>query len=254
VRGPIVITGGAGGIGAAVAAQAAEAGHPTVLLDRDVDAVERVAQALPGDRLAAPCDVTDEDQVAEAFAIVADQFGPPRGLVTAAGIDRGGPAHELDLATFDALLAANLRGTFLACREAIRLMRANGAPARGAIVCISSPFAVASAPGTSAYAASKGGVSALVRALAVEYASEGIRVNAVLPGPTETDLMWANVPDGEVDGIRATVQREVPLGRLADPAEPARVALWLLGDHASFITGAQLACDGGVLAKSAVSV
>jgi NAD(P)-dependent dehydrogenase (short-subunit alcohol dehydrogenase family) len=79
-------------------------------------------------------------------------------------------------------------------------------------------------------------------------------VNAVLPGPTDTELMWANVAPEEVSRNREILDREVPLGRLADPEEPARAALWLLSDEASYVTGAQLACDGGVLARSSVSV
>jgi NAD(P)-dependent dehydrogenase (short-subunit alcohol dehydrogenase family) len=124
----------------------------------------------------------------------------------------------------------------------------------GAIVCISSPFALAATGGVAAYSASKAGVCALVRSLAIDYAPMGIRVNALLPGPAETELMWANVPASQVDATRQTVCREVPLGRLADPVEIARAALWLLSDAASYVTGAQLACDGGLLARAAISV
>jgi NAD(P)-dependent dehydrogenase (short-subunit alcohol dehydrogenase family) len=124
----------------------------------------------------------------------------------------------------------------------------------GSIVCLSSPFAHVAAPATGAYASSKGGISALVRALAVDYGRQGIRVNAVLPGPTETSLMWANVPADEVEATRRTIEHDVPVARLADPSEPARAALWLLSDQASYVTGAQLACDGGVSAKASISV
>jgi len=125
----------------------------------------------------------------------------------------------------------------------------------GSIVCVSSPLAVVATPGGSgAYSASKGGVSALVRSLAVDYARRGIRVNALLPGPTETDLMWATVSAEEIDSTRELVAGEVPLGRLATPEEVARAAIWLLSDEASYVTGAQLPCDGGVLAKASISV
>jgi NAD(P)-dependent dehydrogenase (short-subunit alcohol dehydrogenase family) len=125
----------------------------------------------------------------------------------------------------------------------------------GSIVCVSSPFALtAPEAGASAYSASKAGISALVRSLAVDYGRHGIRVNAILPGPTETELMWANVPESERARVRRTIESEVPLGRLADPKEPARAAMWLLSDNASYVTGSQLACDGGVLAKASVSV
>lgn len=274
--GPVLITGGARGIGLAAARLCAAAGVPVALIDRDEAALERAAAALrsrdprgagaeraadgplgraaPDEPEVVPlaCDVRDEHQLRAAFAAAVDELGSLGGVVTSAGIDRGGPLHELEAADWDELLAVNLRGTFLTCREALRRMLPAGA---GAIVCISSPFAVVGCPGgTGAYSASKGGVSALVRALAVEYGPRGIRVNAVLPGPTETDLMWANVDPVDVPQARATVGREVPLQRLAAPQEPARAALWLLSDAAGYVTGAHLACDGGVLAKASVSI
>jgi NAD(P)-dependent dehydrogenase (short-subunit alcohol dehydrogenase family) len=150
-------------------------------------------------------------------------------------------------------VGVDLRGTWLCCRAAIRcFLRAGRA---GAIVCTSSPAAEVGLPGgTAAYSAAKGGVSALVRSLAVEYAGRGIRVNAIAPGPTETELMWANVDGVQVRSMRRQVADEVPVGRLADPREPALAALWLLSDEASYVTGAQLAVDGGVLARASVSV
>jgi NAD(P)-dependent dehydrogenase (short-subunit alcohol dehydrogenase family) len=253
-RDPLFITGAARGIGAAVAALAAEQGRAVVLLDRDASAVAETAERLQrrgADCLAVACDVADEQQTEAAFDHARSRYGALTALVTCAGIDRGGRVHELDAATWDEVLAVNLRGTFLACREALRSM-VNGAG--GAIVCMSSPFALVSAAAVAAYASSKAGVCALVRSLAVDYAPHGIRVNALLPGPTETELMWANVPAGEIDATRATVRREVPLARLAEPIEIARAALWLLSDAASYVTGAQLACDGGLLARAAISV
>jgi NAD(P)-dependent dehydrogenase (short-subunit alcohol dehydrogenase family) len=272
--GPVLITGGARGIGLAAARLCAAAGVPVALIDRDEAALERAAAALTTpsvefvcltptnstlDRVVPlarvvphACDVRDEHQLRAAFAAAVDELGSLGGVVASAGIDRGGPLHELEAPDWDELLAVNLRGTFLTCREALRHMLPAGA---GAIVCMSSPFAVVGGPGgTGAYSASKGGVSALVRALAVEYGPCGIRVNAVLPGPTETDLMWANVDPVDVPQARATVGREVPLQRLAAAEEPARAALWLLSDAAGYVTGAQLACDGGVLAKASVSI
>ncbi len=249
----LVVTGAARGIGAATAALAASDGSRVVLIDRDADAVEGHAAELRrgrGQCVALACDVADESQVREAFARAYEHFGSPSAVVTSAGIDRGGLVHELDASTWDEVIAVNLRGTFLTCREAVRAMLADG----GAITCISSPFALVAANAVAAYASSKAGVSALVRSLAVDYAGHGIRVNALLPGPTDTDLMWANVPAYEMAATRATVCREVPLGRLADATEIARAALWLVSDSASYVTGAQLACDGGVLARAAISV
>jgi NAD(P)-dependent dehydrogenase (short-subunit alcohol dehydrogenase family) len=250
--GPILVTGGARGIGLAVARLAAGGGVPVAIVDRDREALDRAATALGGDCQVIACDVRDETQLSAAFDAALSAFGSIAGVVASAGIDRGGAFHELSAADFDDLIAVNLRGTALTCREALRHMVPAGA---GSIVCVSSPFAFVGGPaGTGAYSASKGGVSALVRALAVEYGPRGIRVNAVLPGPTETELMWASVDPADVSKARATVATEVPLQRLADPDEPARAALWLLSDAASYVTGAQLACDGGVLAKASVSI
>lgn len=249
----VVITGGAHGIGAAVASLASEQGYATVLLDRDragADEHSETLRAKGPDSLSIRCDVTNEHEVRTAFEQAQARFGPLTSLVTSAGIDRGGLVHELEPETWDAVMAVNLRGTFVACREAVRQMVDRG----GAIVCLSSPFALVSADRVAAYASSKAGVCALVRSLAVDYARHGIRVNALLPGPTETELMWANVPSQDVVATRASVNREVPLGRLAHPDEVARAAVWLLSDAASYITGAQLACDGGLLARAAISV
>lgn len=251
----MIVTGAASGIGSAVARLAAEAGWAVSLLDRDGDRAEELGAQLSahGSRAAgAVCDVRDERHVDRAFADAVARFGRPHGLVCAAGVDRGAIAHELETPTWDDVLAVNLRGTFLSCRAALRVMVDGGGG--GSIVCVSSPFALVAAPNTSAYGASKGGISALVRSLAVDYGARGIRVNGLLPGPTDTALMWANVADADVPAMRETIDREVPLGRLAEPEEPARAALWLLSDDASYVTGAQIACDGGVLAKASISV
>jgi len=249
-----VVTGAAHGIGAATAALAVEAGFAVALLDRDEEAVRANSREL-GERarraLSVACDVSDEAAVRAAFRRITAELGRPSALVTSAGVDRGGRIGDLEARTWDRVMNVNLRGTFLCCREAVRAMCQLGG---GAIVCISSPFALVSAEAVTAYASSKAGVCSLVRSIAVDYARAGIRANALLPGPTETELMWANVVAAEIDATRDAVRREVPLGRLAQPEEIARIALWLLSDAASYITGTQLSCDGGLLARAAISV
>jgi NAD(P)-dependent dehydrogenase (short-subunit alcohol dehydrogenase family) len=256
VTGPLLVSGATGGIGEAVARAAFQAGVAVALLGRDPKRVEQLAAELDAtgsaEAIALTCDVRDEREVAEAAAEAAHRLGAVRSLVTTAAIDRGGLLHELEPAAFDEVIAINLRGTFLVCRACVAQMVDAGG---GSIVCVSSPLGRVATPGGSgAYSASKAGIMALVRSLAVDYAEHGVRANSLLPGPTETKLMWANVPDDQVEGMRDVINTEVPLKRLAEPEEIARAALWLLSDQASYITGAELACDGGVLAKASVSV
>lgn len=255
---PLLITGAAAGIGRATARLAVRRGARVLLADRDDARLREATEELVGLASTAAavascvCDVGAEADVDRAFAQAHAAFGPLAGVVACAGIDRGGELHELACSDWDAVLRVNVRGTFLTCRAALRQMLPRG---RGAIVCLSSPAARVGLPGgAGAYCASKGAVSALVRSLAVDYGPRGIRVNALLPGATDTDLMWANVPAGDVAAMRATVEREVPLSRLGTPDEVARAALWLLSDEAAYVNGSELVADGGILAKASVSV
>ena len=161
--------------------------------------------------------------------------------------------HELSFQKWQQVLATNLNGVYLTCKHALLAMLEGGRG--GSIVCTSSPAAQVAftAGGAGAYSASKGGISSLVRCLAVDYAKFGVRVNALVPGSTETPLMWANVPPADISRLREQVCSEVPLGRLAQPEEPARAAVWLLSDESSYVTGSHLVCDGGILAKASVS-
>ena len=251
----VAVTGAGSGIGRATAVLAAAAGARVTILDRDGTAAEQTLQDVTGDGAhAEECDVTDGAALRAAFDAAEHRFGPIRGLVAAAGIDRGGLAHELPEQTWREVVDINLTGAFLTTREVLRRMVEHRVA--GSVVLCSSPAAFVgfAAGGASAYTASKGGVSALTRSLAVDYARHGIRVNALVPGATETPLMWAAVADSERDAMRRQVEREVPLGRMADPTEPARAALWLLGKDSSYVTGSHLVCDGGVLAKASISV
>jgi NAD(P)-dependent dehydrogenase (short-subunit alcohol dehydrogenase family) len=162
--------------------------------------------------------------------------------------------HELPLEQWHSLLQTNLTGVFLACKHGVRMMLE--ANISGSIVCTSSPtsFVALSSGGTGAYSATKAGVSALVRCLAVDYARFGIRVNAIVPGATETGMMWNNVASSSIAAMREQLNREIPLGRLAEPEDPARCVLWLLSNESAYVTGSHLVCDGGVLAKASISV
>jgi NAD(P)-dependent dehydrogenase (short-subunit alcohol dehydrogenase family) len=252
----ILITGAGSGIGAATARLAADRGHRLILLDLDAEGLRATAAHAGGAGVQASAidvDVTDPAALEAAIDRGVSEQGVPAGAVTCAGIDRGGASHELDVATWDRVLNTNLRGTFLTCRTVIRHQLAAGRP--GALVCISSVLASVATPGGSAaYCASKGGVASLVRSLAIEYADRGIRINALAPGATETPLMWAPVKPEDMADMRTAVNGEIPLGRLAEPLEQALAALWLLSDEARYVTGSELAVDGGVLARASLSV
>lgn len=254
----IVITGGGNGIGKAVALLCAKRGDNVAVFDRDEDAARSAAdEAMQnGARgaLGLRCDVAFEKEVEEAFEKACERFGAPYGLFANAGIDVGGVLHELPLETWHRVLETNLTGVFLSVKYALRRMLE--AKIQGSIVCTSSPtgFVALAAGGAGAYSATKAGISALVRCMAIDYAQYGIRVNAVVPGATETRLMWNNVPPQEIPRMREQVSKEIPLGRLAQPDDPARAVVWLLSDESSYVTGSHLVCDGGILAKAAVSV
>jgi NAD(P)-dependent dehydrogenase (short-subunit alcohol dehydrogenase family) len=254
----IVVTGGADGIGRALVLLCAARGDKIAVLDKNGEAAKTaVAEAMKRGAkfaLSLSCDVGSEEQVERAFEVVCSKIGAPYGLFTSAGIDIGGLLHELPAATWRKVLQTNLNGTFLACKHAIQKMRQADAP--GSIVCASSPtgFVALAAGGTGAYSATKGGISALVRCMAIDYARHGIRVNAVVPGATETRLMWNNVPAEGIPRMRGVLSKEIPLGRLAQPEEPARAVAWLLSDESSYVTGSHLVCDGGILAKASISI
>jgi NAD(P)-dependent dehydrogenase (short-subunit alcohol dehydrogenase family) len=254
----IVVTGGADGIGRAVVLLCAARGDSVAVLDKRAGVAKATAdEALKRGAKSALsffCDVTQEEQVELAFNSICEKLGSPYGLFTSAGIDLGGLVHELPSATWRQILDTNLTGTFLACKHALQRMRQADAP--GSIVCASSPtgFVALAAGGSGAYSTTKGGISSLVRCMAIDYARYGIRVNAVVPGATETRLMWNNVPTEDIPRMREILSKEIPLGRLAQPEEPARAVAWLLSDESSYVTGSHVVCDGGILAKASISV
>jgi NAD(P)-dependent dehydrogenase (short-subunit alcohol dehydrogenase family) len=254
----IVVTGGAEGIGRAVVVLCAARGDNVAVLDKCVEGANATAEEAvkrgAKSALGLLCDVTQEEQIEKAFDVISERLGAPYGLFTSAAIDLGGLIHELPAATWQQVLDTNLTGTFLACKHALRRMRQAEVP--GSIVCASSPTGsvALAAGGSGAYSTTKGGISSLVRCMAIDYAPYGIRVNAVVPGATETRLMWSNVATEDIPRMRQVLSKEIPLGRLAQPEEPARAAVWLLSEDSSYVTGSHLVCDGGILAKASISV
>jgi NAD(P)-dependent dehydrogenase (short-subunit alcohol dehydrogenase family) len=226
----LVVTGAASGIGKATALLLAQEGARLALLDRDAAGVERTADETGGCGLAV--DITDEAGVDQAIDAAAAFLGGIDGVVNAAGIMTIGPVAETPVAVWRKTLEVNLTGTYVVTRSCLRFMVAESA---ATVVNIASAAGLLpNAPGLTAYAASKGGVVNLTRALAAELAPR-IRANCVCPGMVDTPM---------ADGFRANVGNYA-LKRLADPQEIARVVLFLTSADASYVTGATLAADGG---------
>lgn len=238
-----LITGGADGIGWATCERFAGAGWRVVIADLNRDrAIER-AEALGPGHLGFGADVSSESDVIALMAAIREAAGRLDVVVNNAGIGAPHiPTREQTLDVFDRVVDIHLRGTFLMCREASRLMAGTG----GAIVNISSIAGITGLPRRNAYGAAKAGIVALTRSLAGEWAGEGIRVNAVAPGFTETALVKKLADAGSVDADR--LKRRIPMGRLGRPEEIAEAIHFLASDAASYITGAVLSVDGGWVA------
>jgi NAD(P)-dependent dehydrogenase (short-subunit alcohol dehydrogenase family) len=248
-----IITGAGSGIGRASALLFAREGARVVVADRAVAAGEETVAAIRTSGGAAVFVETDVRRPSDARRLVAETlaaFGRLDVLFNNAGIEIDGPVDTLAEVAWDAVIGTNLTGVFLCSKYALPALRAAGG---GSIITTASVLAQASLPGCTAYAASKAGVVALTRTMALDYAREHIRVNCLLPGSTDTPLMWAGVPAERLAEAHRLAAEAEPVGRVAHPDEVAQVALFLAGDRASFVTGAAIAVDGGLLARLATS-
>lgn len=239
----VVVTGAAGGIGAALAAAAVRVGWVVGMLDRDADAVESAARTVGDAAVALVADITDEKSVATALDRFAGVTGreAPDGLVCNAGIVRFGPLLDLDVDDWRAVAEVNLTGTFVVARAVARRLVAAHQP--GSMVMITSINGIAAGPNAGAYGATKAGVARLSQQMALEWAGSGIRVNAVAPGLIDAGM---SAPIYADDDIRRRRSAAVPLERLGTAEEIASVVLFLLSDAAAYVTGAELVVDGGV--------
>ena len=237
-----LVTGASRGIGAAVARAYSDAGAKVVLAARDTKALDDVAGRLPGDALVVPTDVTDADSVAHLVEQTLGTFGRlDVACNNAAHADhRPTLLADIDVDRFDAALAVNLRGVFLAMKHEIPAMVACGG---GAIVNMSSTAGQHGVSGLADYVATKWGLDGITRAAALDYAGDGVRVNAIAPGPILTDGLAQAGPAAQEAAARA-----MPMQRIGQPEEVAAAAVWLSSDASAFVTGTTLVLDGGELA------
>lgn len=241
----ILVAGGAHGIGGAVVDRLAQEGDRVACADLDVEAARsRSEHHSPHGRTVVPVhlDVTDPRSVELAVAAAEEALSGLDGLVYAAGVTTTGPATEVTLEQWRQVLAVNLDGAFQVARAVVGRL-----PRGAAVVFIGSQLAAAAVPDKAAYIASKGGLEALTRALAVEWAPRGVRVVCLAPGPVRGGMLLERI--GTDPTALAEVEGRIPLGRLGEPAEIAGAVRFLLGPDAGFITGEILVADGGYRAR-----
>ncbi len=242
-----VITGSARGIGRGVAERLAAAGYAIVISDIRADAAAQTAADFAAAGHAATsvgADVTDPASCAGMMQTALDTFGRVDVLVNSAGISAPKPSLEVTPEEWRRMIEIQLNGAFFTAQAAGRAFVRQGAG--GNIVFISSINAEAAFPARTAYSSAKAGVAMLTKSLAIEWANLGIRVNAVGPSHTETEMTQQNIAKGNVDV--ASIQRRIPMGRLARVEDVANAVAFLISDQASYITGHSLYVDGGYLA------
>lgn len=247
-KGCVIVTGATSGIGTAIARALANQGHSLHLVGRRKAEGNALVQSLTEKGCPAcfmAVDLSDHaapDQIIEAAL---NKFGAVTALVNNAGILTLGRAEETSDSDWDRMMDVNLRTVFRLSRTALPALRANGG---GVIVNVASDWALTGARGALAYAVSKAAVTQLTRCMALDHASEGIRINAVCPGDTDTPMLAAGLAGAAREARLKELGEAVPMGRIGTPEDVARVTAFLLSDAASYMTGTLIPVDGGMTA------
>jgi glucose 1-dehydrogenase len=239
-----IITGAGSGMGRATAHRLARDGHAVVVAEIDPQRAADVAAEIGDEALPFAVDVSEATQVEALLAATLEHFGRLDVMVANAGVPLGAPFLELDEATWERVLAVNLKGVFLCGQAAAKAMIAGGHP--GAIVNVASTYAEVTEGEASAYSASKGGVRMLTKSMALELGSHGIRVNAVGPGWIQTGMNPLDDP-AQLEQLEPTI----PLRRIGMPEDVADVIAFLASDDARYVSGQTLFVDGGWLTSRA---
>jgi 3-oxoacyl-[acyl-carrier protein] reductase len=241
----IVVSGGCSGIGAEVSARLAAEGARVMIADVNIAQAEAKAASIGtagGCAAGVACDITNPEQCEAVAQAAVEKFGRLDGVVNCAGISKPHDSISLPPAEWQRMVDVQLNGAFYFVQACAKRMMATG----GAIVFITSTNAEAAFPRRASYCCAKAGVAMLTKVLAIEWAENGIRVNAVGPAYVATEMTLRNIAAGNVN--EAQIKARIPLGRLAQPADVADAVSFLLGEKASFITGHSLYVDGGWLA------
>jgi meso-butanediol dehydrogenase / (S,S)-butanediol dehydrogenase / diacetyl reductase len=242
-----IVTGGASGMGAATAAELTHRGATVLIVDRNAALAETTAKDLGASSLSG--DVSDSTFCDSVVAEAVTKHGRLDVLVNAAGIIVRASGIETSDEQWHRMMNINVGGTFFMCRAALREMTKAQPKPQGAIVNFGSIWGDLGSSGVAAYCASKGAVHNLTRALALDHAADGIRINAVCPGEVNTPMLSSERNDPVTTELLAKIAATVPMGRLADPAEIAKVVVFLASDSASYMTGSMVSVDAGYGAR-----